>query len=429
MLSSPFTPYSPNRPVSAVTAVYRGRSRTGSTILLRSYDSRKEPPPEFDCTIWQAGRATSAIGLAFKPIQIGQSLFHDDGVGKYNPAPQILDEAVCNEWPGREVGLFVTVGTGKRPAGSGSQQHLWWEGFVGQTLGEFAEARRRLMQKIEECEEIHQFMMKEHLAHRGVNVENYYRFNVEVGVGEFGMNEWNRLADISTNTRMYLAKEHVQAMNLDASAKLARIHRAKLRWERANRPAADGQQQPQEWDQFSKWGPFRPPIHPIAEIPPPSNPIAVELPAEEVILPLQPSQSSPRTSASQLSAVPFISPSPLAPSSLRPSTATSNGAHSGHYITVSSDEYPQPVGISPDALPQHPTPANGHHAQTLPLAPPRRSVDHRRSGEESRPDMPPPVPPKTPIPGALRPSQRPPYPDVDGPPPTVNLGRKPEFRG
>jgi glycine hydroxymethyltransferase len=60
-----------NMQYSAVTALYKGTPRKGTAVLLRSYDSRREPPPEFDCTVWQAGRATSATGLAFKPIQIG----------------------------------------------------------------------------------------------------------------------------------------------------------------------------------------------------------------------------------------------------------------------------------------------------------------------------------------------------------------------
>lgn len=177
-----------NRTKTAVTAVYKGTPRNGTSQLLRSYDSRKEPAPEVNCTIWQAGRATAATGLAFKPIQIGQSVYIDEGAGKFNPAPQMLDEAVCNEWPGRDVGVLVSIGTGKRPGGTNNQQHLWWEGFVGSGMGDFAEARRRLINKIEGCEDTHQYMLAEHLAKRGVSSDNYYRLNVEVGVGEFGMN-------------------------------------------------------------------------------------------------------------------------------------------------------------------------------------------------------------------------------------------------
>jgi len=177
-----------NRTKTAVTAVYKNTPRGGSAALLRSYDSRKEPASEKECTIWQAGRATSATGLAFKPIQVGQSVFIDEGAGNYNPSPQILDEAVINEWPGREVGVFVSIGTGKRPSNTGNQQHLWWESFVGGAMGDFAEARRRLINKIEGCEETHRYMESEHMTKRGVNPTCYYRLNVEVGVGEFGMN-------------------------------------------------------------------------------------------------------------------------------------------------------------------------------------------------------------------------------------------------
>lgn len=177
-----------NRTKTAVTAVYKGTPKGSPAVLLRSYDSRRESAQEVNCAIWQAGRATSATGLAFKPIQIGQSVFIDEGNGKFNPAPQALDEAVLNEWPGREVGVFVSIGTGKRPPGTGKQQHLWWEGFAAGAIGDFAEAKRRLISKIEGCEETHQSMLSEYLAKRGVSPDNYVRLNVEVGVGEFGMN-------------------------------------------------------------------------------------------------------------------------------------------------------------------------------------------------------------------------------------------------
>ncbi|RMZ81383.1 hypothetical protein DV738_g2200, partial [Chaetothyriales sp. CBS 135597] len=222
-----------NRTKTAVTAVYKGTNpRTGSSILLRSYDSRKEPPPEYYCTIWQAGRATCATGLAFKPIQIGQSVFTDEGAAKYNPSPQILEEAATNEWPGREIGMFVSVGTGKRPAGTSNQQHEWWEGFVGGTMGNFAEARRRLIAKIEACEDTHIQMLTTELPRRGIPLENYCRLNVEVGVGEFGMNEWDRLSEMTVSTRRYLKKSDTQKILENAAVKMAKIELMHRRWNR-----------------------------------------------------------------------------------------------------------------------------------------------------------------------------------------------------
>ncbi len=398
-----------------MTAVYRGTPKNGSPILLRSYDSRKEPAPEFNCTIWQAGRATSATGLAFKPIQIGQSVFIDEGAGKYNPAPQIMDEAVCNEYPGREVGVFISIGTGKRPPGTGSQQHLWWEGFVSGGMGDFAEARRRLIAKIEGCEETHQYMLREHLSKRGVNPENYYRLNVEVGVGEFGMNEWNRLAEISTNTRMYLSKNSVQSMNMDAAAKIARIHRAKVRWERQmSGRQVDGMDRPLP----------KPPL-------PPLNPMAAELPGEDVPQPLSPH----RRPDSQL-----LSPHPY---HLRP-----NSSDSDKQVIISSDEFPQPVErngsprVSGEIIdyrrPSHERYGSDPHSSnsSIPVSP-RRSGEYY--GQEDQMAMPPPRPPKSPLrypdgppplPGMMN---RPPagvilpYPDTDGPPPVVNMARKPNI--
>lgn len=401
----------------AVTAVYKGTKKSGTgQILLRSYDSRKETSVEPNATIWQAGRATCATALAFKPIQVGQSVFLDEGSGKYNPAPQILDEAVCNEWPGRDVGVFISIGTGKRPEGTNQQQHLWWEGFVSSGVGDFAEARRRLISKIEDCEKTHQ-SMKDHLAKRQVNQEHYYRLNVNVGVGEFGMNEWNRLADISTSTRMYLSDSEVQSKTLDAAAKLARIYRAKIRWERAEKGLSP----------YGGPAPLKNPWERPLPTVPDASPIAVELPADEV---------EPQFYSNQ-----HPDGSHLAP----------HGYHSSDndkFAVISSDEYPQP--ITSDFPPRH----SGEL-----VSPNRRSGEQfnvgslhsspRLSFEEPQRASPPPRPPKTPLQDGVKPASfgrppthpppasalpRPPagaplpYPDTDGPPPVVNMARKPEYQ-
>ncbi|KAJ5447799.1 Patatin-like serine hydrolase [Penicillium cf. griseofulvum] len=408
-----------NRTKTAVTAMYKGTPRKGSAVLLRSYDSRREPPPEFDCTVWQAGRATSATGLAFKPIQIGQHHFIDEGHGTFNPAPLILDEAIVNEWPGREVGVFVSVGTGKRPAGTNNRQHEWWEDFFGDSFGTFAEARRRLMTKIEGCEDIHNEMLRDRLAKRNVSKDNYFRLNVEVGVGEFGMNEWNRLADISTNTRQYLARPEVGKMILEAGVRFAKIERMNRRL--ATHAAAGGDRDDLSFDLENEELSLSPPIQ--SHVPPPAH-FAVELPAE---LPAE-----------------FV-----------------DFAH--HHPSQAPPPIPTVVTTSPpdDTLSVHPTPQD-----SISTSPRRQSgSDYRRSHElASRPSsqqqsspshsdeyftfngIAPPVPPKTPIPypaqddgGVAMPAPlfsqapsnsnikaRPPYP-VDEPPPTVNRQRKPSY--
>ncbi|KAF7954085.1 hypothetical protein EAE96_005218 [Botrytis aclada] len=418
----------PERTKTAVTAIYKGTRKGGAPAILRSYDSRKEPSPEYDCKIWEAGRATSATGLAFKPIQIGQSVFIDEGAGQYNPAPFALDEATVNEWPGRDVGVFVSIGTGKRPPGSDQNQHMWYEGF----LGEFADARRRLIAKIEGCEITHQYMKEEHLSKRGVNIENYYRLNVEIGVGEFGMNEWNRLADISTGTRRYLGKSDVQKMNIEAAVKLSKIHRAIQR--------ANGHMRIPSMGNRGESYKNLPDV-------PEANPLAVELPAE--VPPLTP-----------LSGNAAWTPSP------RPSYES--GHHDSLEVaplsSIKNDPF-SPVS-SPDHQSPHSSPLNHpiDYGDRLTVNSPTPSQYHTASGSDKiaimsldeypRPEIrisdppprnprrvsgPPPIPPKTPINGE-RPGdamqRRPigngngivaPYPLEDGPPPVVNMARKPNY--
>ena len=328
-----------------------------------------------------------------------------------------LDEAVCNEWPGREIGTFVSIGTGKRPEGTSTQQHMWWEGFVSGGIGDFAEARRRLIQKIEDCEKTHK-EMKDHLAKRQVNPEHYYRLNVTVGVGEFGMNEWTALSEISTNTRMYLAEKSVQSMTLDAASKMARIHFAKTRWERAEKGETFS---PELRDALKP----RPALSDI----PDALPLAIELPAED----LPPEHYA--------NIHPAFRP--------QPGDRRQNSVDD-KYLVVSSDEYPQLANS--DLPPRHSGElvAPGRRSdEQFSLAHPDSRVSSARPSFEDRPQYPPPRPPKTPLQNAARLSglsgvplsspsavsvlSRPPpgaplpYPDTDGPPPVVNRATKPEY--
>lgn len=445
----------------------------GEPAILRSYDSRKEPAPEYDCKIWEAGRATCAVGLAFKPIQIGQSMFHDDGGGNFNPSVTALDEAVVNEWPGREVGVFVSVGTGKRPSVSDANSHMWYEGF----LGEFAEARRRLIAKIEGCEKIHEYVQREHLAKRGVNIENYYRFNVEVGVGEFGMNEWNRLAEIATSTRRYMGRGEEQKMVQTASAKLAKIYLAKQRLDRMRAAVPDL-------------------VQTLPDVGS-SMPLAVELPGDIPAFPLHntpPSRQSYESGSDNLS-VPGSNPSPRSSGErVRQPAPSSQSAASPRPHAAAGGVPPPPSTTRPQSQPQSgrtgagnnndnnnrssisqppttranrasnppgsprvdedrlmvtaPTPAQFRHASGAdkiaivgpddrPRRPTEPMVGRQPGANQQQPHRiePPPLPPKTPLldgetaGGRKRPSDAPPYPMDDEPPPAVNMAKKPDYRG
>lgn len=357
--------------------------------------------------------------------------------------------------------MFVSIGTGKRPAGTGHLQHEWWEDFFSDSLGNFAEARRRLISKIEGCETTHQHMLREHLAKRNVPKEHYYRLNVEVGVGEFGMNEWSRLAEISTNTRMYLAKQDVQRMNHEASAKLAKIERTHRRLRAHSTAVLTEEVEPVD------------DVRPVPPIPRPVPPVPTSLPQAPTsppppVPPPPPPEQSPGPPIFELPAIEL----PADHNHIRKHNYTQS-LNTDDKFTVTADDRPQPLRVRRQSSPHGSR--NSRATDISSSSPPRNSFDRishsnvsqfdspRASSDILRPDFPPPVPPKTPIPypddDAVaegrdsdnnpvvampippRSANRPrtsgggngygskfklPYPD-DGPPPSVNRSRKPTY--
>lgn len=281
---------------------------------------------------------------------------------------------------------------------------------------------------------------------RGVNKENYYRLNVEIGVGEFGMNEWARLAEISSNTRIYLAKDNVTTMAQSAAAKMAKIHFAKVRQERAEARKQEGQPARESWQ-----NPWDRPLPTSAPPPPPSNPLAVELPGDDGFRPgSQQYEHRPSIADQKYTVI----PDPPTQSDHRESynihdqpTSPENGYYSRH---------------STDSTAAHPPPSyrplqpgqSIHQHQQLQQQQYALNPSPRPSGDFQQRPSPPPLPPKTPLPfhdSQLSPAyaetspnhyhypppktfmnmgdlgRRLPYPDTEGPPPPVNSASKPQI--
>lgn len=265
------------------------------------------------------------------------------------------------------------------------------------------------------------------------------------------MNEWNRLSDISTSTRMYLGRKTEQRMVQDASAKLAKIHRAKQRLERLS-AEPDLQYKLPEFDI--------------------SAPLAVELPAE-----IPETWPSPHTPSSRRSfdrqsydsgtdnlSLPNQHVSPRSSyervlPTIPQNQPLSPSAHGSPQPTGRRQESPpcranRPPSAPPASAPPHdshedgdklvvnaPTPAqwrNASGSDKIAIV----SLDERPNLQGYAPQpprvAPPPLPPKTPLPEnqVLRAPRRvgtapvgsaPPYPLDDEPPPPV--GRKPVYQG
>ena len=363
-----------------VTAMLQGSRKGAPPVLLRSYPSPVESVPSYRTTIWQAGRATCATAAAFKSVTIDQTTFLDEGVGMYNPALQVLDEAHLHEFADCDIATFVSVGTGKRlqppvSAGSGpgaaaaaadaaaaaGGRREWWEGIA---LEGFTEAKRRLVRRIDDCERVHRELVdgddggRPKLAQGGVAAQDYYRFNVEVGVGEFEMNEWNRLAAVATGTRRYLSQRETGRFVKECAAKLAAIAASRTQ------PQAQSQPQPQPPPQL-KSPPLpridSPPLPQLKSPPPPS-------PQPQSVAMSQP----PRTTAAVMPDEKAYTPAKHMPSHFPPAAARPADAHHPavrSHPTAQQQQQQQQHGRRPSA----------------PLAPPASS-----------PPPPPPLPPPKP---------------------------------
>lgn len=357
-----------------VTAMLQGSRKGASPVLLRSYPSPAESSASYRTTIWEAGRATCATAAAFKPITIDQITFLDEGAGRYNPAKEVLEEAHRHEFPDAELAVFVSVGTGKRrPNEAADEGHHWWEGMVSSSLDSFAEARRRLLRRVDDCERVHRELVdgveggRPGLAQGGVATQDYYRFNVEVGVGEFGVNEWNRLAEVSTGTRRYLQQRETTHLVRESARKLVDVDRSHVSAGTKVR--------------------FRPSSHGAAAAGPTSAPVptAAELPAERTSPPIvrhavRPQKSQPALPAAGMPNSPYdrVQRRPRRDSHPPPQPLTSSHGH--HRPSASQPAISMPFGpddIHPAADSPAPIgimspPPNNAHPGAMPPPLPRK---------------------------------------------------------
>jgi len=258
------------------------------------------------------------------------------------------------------------------------------------------------------------------------------------------MNEWARLSEISTNTRIYLAKREIETMNQSAAAKLAKVHLARIRHQRAEAREQSLQHQVTRNSGQNPWD------RPLPSAP--SNPMAVELPGDDMYyqtLAHRPGPYEHRPSvADQKYTVLPDDAYPIAPNSMQntPQQRPIQPYGGGDQTSAQS------LGHQNSTSSVH-SYANSH--QTGPS--PRQSVEYQPPQQQQQQQQhqqrasPPPLPPKTPLAypdhqqsavssqnwngfggprtfmnmGGL--GRRLPYPDVQGPPPAVNTANKPSL--
>ncbi|KAJ7924282.1 FabD/lysophospholipase-like protein [Mycena leptocephala] len=175
-------------------------------VLFRTYNTTNHPA--MDCTIWQAGQATSAAPTFFKQIQIGplgiEEAFVDGGMGQNNPIAALLLEAQVI-FPDRQIACIISLGTGQPHTIKNPKSSL----LKGVFPLDIIEAIKGIAA---DCEKQHQLF-----AHYFEPVPHvYFRLNVEQGMQDIWLNHWERLSDVAAHTSQYLLSHPVQNQLADA---------------------------------------------------------------------------------------------------------------------------------------------------------------------------------------------------------------------
>ncbi|KAF7507643.1 hypothetical protein GJ744_010196 [Endocarpon pusillum] len=161
-------------------------------IRLRSYSLPNES--NNPATIYQAALATSAATTFFDPVSIGDRSFADGGLGANNPVDEVEGEASniwCSETGDLKplVKCFISIGTGnpgKKPFDDSITK------FLGQTVVQIATETENTEKK---------FIAR---WARHFDEKRYFRFNVEQGLQEIGLEEYKKKGAIEAATQGYL---------------------------------------------------------------------------------------------------------------------------------------------------------------------------------------------------------------------------------
>lgn len=159
-------------------------------------DARPTPFETYDtsapfdgCTIWQVARATSAATTFFESIQVGRDgiEFIDAGFGYNNPCDELI-KAAQQTFPGRRDHLVLSIGTG---------------------LGNVVDIKDTRLSIIKALRSMATSSQKvaANLDHRYGDRDQYFRFNVDRGLEDITLSDWEQASTIAAHTRNYLAAQ------------------------------------------------------------------------------------------------------------------------------------------------------------------------------------------------------------------------------
>lgn len=165
---------------------------TKDMVRLRSYSLPDEP--RIHATVCQAALATSAATTFFDAVSIGDRTFADGAFGANNPVDEVEGEA-ANVWCSENgdlkplVKCFISLGTGT-PGKKAFQESM---------IKLLSETVVRIATETEATE-------KKFIARwcKHFDEKRYFRFNVDQGLHNIGLDEYQKKGAIQAATEAYL---------------------------------------------------------------------------------------------------------------------------------------------------------------------------------------------------------------------------------
>ncbi|KAI0412396.1 hypothetical protein F5X98DRAFT_379817 [Xylaria grammica] len=177
-------------------AEFRNASCTKTVVLAITKDNVDAGPTLFTtydtsasyqgCAIWQVARATSAATTFFKSIKVGRDNveFIDAGFGHNNPCEVLIEEAQ-RQFPRHSTIQALSIGTG-----------------LGAVV-DIKDSRRAILKALAKMAST-STAVATRLDNRYKDSGQYYRFNVDRGLQDITLSDWEKMSTISAHTGNYL---------------------------------------------------------------------------------------------------------------------------------------------------------------------------------------------------------------------------------
>ncbi|KAK3316581.1 acyl transferase/acyl hydrolase/lysophospholipase, partial [Apodospora peruviana] len=179
------------------TKTYHAADFSFSAVLAITKDNVDARPTLFTtydtsaalhgCTIWEVARATSAATTFFKHIRTGRDgiEFVDAGFGYNNPCEVLVEEAQ-RQFSGRRSLRVLSIGTGLGDVVA-----------IGNTRLSIITALKKMATSSKK--------VAASLDGRFGGTGQYYRFNVDQGLQDITLSDWEKASKISAHARNYLS--------------------------------------------------------------------------------------------------------------------------------------------------------------------------------------------------------------------------------